>query len=81
MIVLASKLVDVPLQMLWGNLVEGSLVRPLQHGPEALNPVGMRHAVDVFGNAVLDRFVRVGDAFICRRIIGIDDRICSNLQS
>ena len=69
---LAGKLGDVALQMLRTDLVERPFVRPLEHGPEALDAVGMRDAVNVFANRMLDRFVVVGDAPISRRFIGVD---------
>ena len=69
---LAGKLGDVALQVLRTHLVERAVVRPLEHGPEALDAVGMRHAVNVFANRMLDRFVVVGDAPISRRFIGVD---------
>lgn len=57
---LALGLVDVALQMLWRHLVEGSLVRPLDHRPEGFDAVGMRHVVHVLADRVLDRLMRLG---------------------
>ena len=47
-------------------------MRPLQHGPEGLYPVGVRLAADVRGNGVTDRLMLAFDAFVGRRIIGVD---------
>ena len=40
-----SKLIYISVKMLDAHLVVGSHVVPLQHRPERLNPVRMRHAV------------------------------------
>ena len=72
---LTCKLGNEALNVLRRNLVERSLVRPLQHSPERIESVGMGHAVDVFGDLVLDAFVRVRDAFISWRAVSVDDRI------
>ena len=63
---------DVALQMLRADLVERSLVSAFQHRPERLDAVGARHAVDVLGNRVLDALMRVRDAFVGRRVVGVD---------
>ena len=78
---LARELVDIPLQMLGRHLVKRPLVRPFQHRPEGLNAVGMRHPVHILADRVLDRFMRVRDALIRGRIIGINDRIITRLVS
>ena len=58
--------------MLRANLVERPAVRPLQHGPEGLNPVGMCLPADVFGDGVPDRLVVPLDASVRLRIVGVD---------
>ena len=60
------------MQMLRADLVERSLVSAFQHRPERLDAVGVRHAVDVLGNRVLDALMRVRDAFVGRRVVGVD---------
>ena len=72
---LAFELVDVALQMLRRNLVKGSLVRPLEHGPERLDSIHVRHAVNVLADRVLERLVRVRDAFVGHRIVRVDRRV------
>ena len=69
---LAREFGDVALQMLRTDLVERSLVSAFQHRPERLDAVGVRHAVDVLGNRVLDALMRVRDAFVGRRVVGVD---------
>ena len=43
--------------------------------PKALDPVGVRHAIDVFADGVLDALMRVGDAFGGCGVIGVDHRV------
>jgi len=70
--VLAYELPDVAVKMLRADLVEGSAVSALQHGPEALDPVGVRLPPDIFGDGVLDRFVVALDPLVGRRLVRID---------
>ena len=72
----ADKLPDVAVQVLLADLVERPLVRPLQHRPEALNAVRVRHAVDVLPDAVLHRVevVDVLEAGIGPVVIRVEGR-------
>lgn len=72
---LAGKLIDIPLKVLGRHLVEGAFMRSLQHTPKTLNAVGVGHAIDKLGYAVLDGLVGIGNTFISLGIIGIDNRI------
>ena len=58
--------------MLRADLVERPAVRPLQQGPEGLDPVGMCLPADVFGDGVPDRLVVPLDASVRLRIVGVD---------
>lgn len=58
-IVAARKLRDIAVKMLLGELVEGALIPALEHRPERLDPVDVRHAVHEFLGGVIDRFMRV----------------------
>ncbi len=69
---LTRKLLDVAVKMLGADLVEGSFVGALEHAPETLDPVGMRHAVNVLTDTVTDALVLKGHALIGRRIVCID---------
>ena len=69
---LASKLGDVTLQMFRADLMEGSLMGALQHRPEGFDAIGVRHAVNVLGDRVLDAFMRVGDALVSRCVVGVN---------
>ena len=72
---LAGKLRNVPLQVLWANFVEGALVSALQHRPEGLDAVGVRHAPDVLGDVVVDFLVvEAGHAAVAASGIRIDLR-------
>ena len=63
---------NVALQVFRADLVEGALVSALQHAPEALNAVGVRHSVDVFTNAMADGLVIEGQPVIAAAFIGVD---------
>ena len=61
--------------MLRADLVEGALVRPLQHGPKALDPVGVRHAVHVLTDRVIDRLMlELGHSVVGSGFIRVEDR-------
>ena len=51
---LASELLDVAVQVLRADLVEGSGVRPLEHRPEGLDTVRVSHPLDVFSHRMAD---------------------------
>lgn len=67
-----GKLIDVPLQVFVGELVEGALVDMLQHAPEGLNPVGVNLAPDVLTDAVSDALVVVRHALIGAGVVCVD---------
>ena len=71
----ASKFLNVPAQVLRGELVERALVRPLQHGPQGLDTVRVDITPDVLHRAVVDRFVRVRKGLVDQRIVAVDSRI------
>ena len=54
---LARELIDIPLKMLRADLVEGALVRPLQHRPEGFYAIRVRLIPDVLGDVVIDLLV------------------------
>ena len=58
-VVLAGELVDVPLKVLRADLVEGSGVRPLEHGPEGFHAVRVSLSPDVLGDGVIDGLVAI----------------------
>ena len=60
------------MKMLWAHLVERAVMRPLQHGPEGLDPVGMGLAPDVFGDGMPNRLVCPADALVRLRVVGMD---------
>ena len=70
-VVPAAELVDVPLEMLGADLVEGSRVGPLEHGPEALHAVSVRHSPDVLADRVLDRLV-IRQVVVGQGVVGVD---------
>ena len=51
--------VNVAAHVLAIPMVVDSVVASLYHCPNAFNPVGMSHTVDVFPHAVLDRLVLI----------------------
>ena len=53
-IVPSGKLVDVAVQVLLADLVEGPLVRPFEHSPEGLNAVHVHRIPDVLCGTVVD---------------------------
>ncbi len=71
---LPRELGNVALKMLRTQRMEGALVRPLEHGPEALDPVGVRHVTDVLPGRVLDRLM-VCEPLIPAVVIGVDHRV------
>ena len=50
------------------------MVPALEHGPERLNPVGMRHAVHILTDAVLHGFMLERHTLISAVIVRIDGR-------
>ena len=56
-VVPAREFVHVAMQVLDAEVVKHALVRPLQRGPERVNPLRMRPAPDVFPGTVVDGFV------------------------
>ena len=73
-IVPSGELVHVAVQVLFAQVVIGAMIAALEHRPERLDPVGVRHSVDIFADRVLDGFVRPGNAAVCGSIIRIDRR-------
>ncbi len=70
---LAGELMDVAVKMLRADLVERALVRPLQYAPEALDPVDVRHPVDVLADAVIDRLViELGHPLVGSRLVRVE---------
>ena len=51
--------------------MEGSGVRPLQHAPKRLHPIGVSLAANVLTDRVLDRFV-IGEDVIGESVIGVN---------
>ena len=70
-VVLPRKFPNVAIQVLWADLVENSLMSPLQHGPEALDSIRMGLTSHVLTNAVLDGFM-VGKRMVGQSVIGVD---------
>ena len=58
--------------MLWADFMEGSFVSALEHGPEALYPVSMRHITDILADAVADALMVIRKPVISLGVIGID---------
>ena len=56
------------------DLVEDSRMRPLEHGPEGFNTVGMGLASNILADTVLDRLM-VRQGVIGQGIVGVD--LCS----
>ena len=55
------------------------LVRALEHRPKRFDTIGMRHAVDVRADRVLDRLMEIRDPLIGRSIVGVNHRIVSGV--
>ena len=51
--------------------MEGSGVRPFQHTPERLHPIGVRLTSNVLSNRVLNRFV-IGEDVVGESVVGVD---------
>ena len=68
-IVAAGKLADVPIKMLFAEVVEGTLIAALQHGPEALDPAGVRHPANVLTGGMIHRLMIEGHPLIGASII------------
>ena len=71
-VVATCKLADVPIQVLFAEVVVGAVVTALEKRPEALYPVRVSHPIDVLANRVLDRLMGSGEALIARMVIGVD---------
>ena len=74
-IVPTGELDDVAVQMLDAEMVERALVATLEHGPKALDPIGVCLLADVLASGMVYRFVlEAAHASICRRVIGKNRR-------
>ena len=69
-IVSASELADIPIKVLFAEVVEGAVVAPLQHGSERLDPVGVRHPANVVTGGMANRLVVEGQPFVGAGIVG-----------
>ena len=67
---LAGKLLNVPIELFRADLMERSLMRSLEHRPEAFNAVGVGHAAHVFADRVQNRLMLTVHALIGRCAIG-----------
>ena len=68
----ARKFVHVALKVFSADLVVNALLRPLEHRPKRLDPIGMSHPVNVLANAVTHARVVEGHALIGFGVVGVD---------
>ncbi len=80
-VVATCELADVPMQMLRTDLMERTLVRPLEHGPERFHAVGVDLAANVLAHRMLDRFMLERDALIGGSLIGVDGSVRVHIPS
>ena len=78
---LAGEFLHVAIEMLGRYFVKRSGMRPLEHGPKRLDPVGVRLPANVLRNGVLDRLMRIREGFIHERIVGVDRGIQGDVGS
>ena len=61
-IVASSKLSDIAVKVLLAKMMEGALISPLEHCPEAFDPVGVRLTSDILASRVIYGLVIEGHA-------------------
>ena len=74
-VVSACELVDVAVKVLDAHVMIHAVIAAFQACPVGLHTVGVRHAPNVLGDAVLNGLMGTGNALIGPRIVGIDHRV------
>ena len=68
----SGELVDVAVQVLFGQKMEGAVDASPQEAPEALQPVRVDGASDTFTDAVIDGLVLEGSAQVRGGVVVLD---------
>ena len=50
-----GELIHIPLQMFLGHAMIGAIITTFQQCPEAFDPIGMRHTIDILFDRMLGR--------------------------